>query len=92
MTSHQVTEEITKLIEEIQRLGTTDCDYHRLIHFWQTKTNSIFRAAEGRKVVKFGVLVRDDRCANIFEGIVGTLRAAKVGIHTLVFTSPFRDD
>ncbi|KDQ20442.1 hypothetical protein BOTBODRAFT_26447 [Botryobasidium botryosum FD-172 SS1] len=27
--------------------------------------------------VKFGVLVRDDRCANIFEALVGTLRAAK---------------
>ncbi|KAG8735496.1 hypothetical protein FRC10_010458 [Ceratobasidium sp. 414] len=31
----------------------------------------------GIVVVKFGVLVRDDRCSNIFEALVGTLRAAK---------------
>ncbi|KAG8723236.1 hypothetical protein FRC09_004171 [Ceratobasidium sp. 395] len=31
----------------------------------------------GIAVVKFGVLVRDDRCSNIFEALVGTLRAAK---------------
>ena len=33
--------------------------------------------AEGQVVVKFGVLFRDDRCANLFEAMVGTLRAAK---------------
>jgi hypothetical protein len=27
--------------------------------------------------VKFGVLFADERCANIFEALVGTLRAAK---------------
>lgn len=27
--------------------------------------------------VPFGVLFHDDRCANIFEALVGTLRAAK---------------
>jgi len=27
--------------------------------------------------VKFGVLFADDRCANIFEALVGTLRAGK---------------
>ena len=27
--------------------------------------------------VKFGVLFADTRCANIFEALVGTLRAAK---------------
>lgn len=27
--------------------------------------------------VKFGTLFHDDRCANIFEALVGTLRAAK---------------
>lgn len=27
--------------------------------------------------VKFGVIFNDDRCANIFEALVGTLRAAK---------------
>ncbi|KAM9840160.1 costars family protein ABRACL [Aulostomus maculatus] len=32
---------------------------------------------EGQTCVKFGVLFNDDRCANIFEALVGTLRAAK---------------
>ncbi|KAF8594616.1 hypothetical protein BDV93DRAFT_458604 [Ceratobasidium sp. AG-I] len=32
---------------------------------------------QGIAVVKFGKLVRDDRCSNIFEALVGTLRAAK---------------
>lgn len=27
--------------------------------------------------VKFGILFNDDRCANIFEALVGTLKAAK---------------
>ena len=27
--------------------------------------------------MKFGVLFSDERCANIFEALVGTLRAAK---------------
>ncbi|XP_053300738.1 costars family protein ABRACL [Pleuronectes platessa] len=31
----------------------------------------------GQTTVKFGVLFSDDRCANIFEALVGTLRAAK---------------
>ncbi|XP_037100909.1 costars family protein ABRACL [Syngnathus acus] len=33
--------------------------------------------AEGQTSVKFGVLFNDDRCANIFEALVGTLKAAK---------------
>ena len=33
--------------------------------------------ADGQISVKFGVLFRDDRCANLFEALVGTLRAAK---------------
>uniref|UniRef100_A0A8C6SYG6 Costars family protein ABRACL n=1 Tax=Neogobius melanostomus TaxID=47308 RepID=A0A8C6SYG6_9GOBI len=33
--------------------------------------------ASGQMSVKFGVLFSDDRCANIFEALVGTLRAAK---------------
>ncbi|XP_031717479.1 costars family protein ABRACL [Anarhichas minor] len=33
--------------------------------------------ADGQTRVKFGVLFNDDRCANIFEALVGTLRAAK---------------
>ncbi|MQM21084.1 hypothetical protein Taro_054117 [Colocasia esculenta] len=32
---------------------------------------------DGSFKVKFGVLFNDDRCANIFEALVGTLRAAK---------------
>jgi len=33
--------------------------------------------ADGNIAVKFGVLFADDRCANIFEALVGTLKAAK---------------
>lgn len=33
--------------------------------------------ADGKTMVKFGVLFNDDRCANIFEALVGTLKAAK---------------
>lgn len=33
--------------------------------------------ADGKTTVKFGVLFSDDRCANIFEALVGTLKAAK---------------
>eukprot|EP00842_Homolaphlyctis_polyrhiza_P005075 jgi/Hompol1/5569/HPOL_000421-RA len=35
------------------------------------------QGADGRWSVKYGVLVKDDRVANIFEALVGTLRAAK---------------
>lgn len=33
--------------------------------------------ASGQMVVKFGVLFKDDKCANLFEALLGTLRAAK---------------
>ncbi|XP_020611504.1 costars family protein ABRACL-like [Orbicella faveolata] len=33
--------------------------------------------ADGQITVKFGVIFSDDRCANIFEALVGTLKAAK---------------
>lgn len=33
--------------------------------------------ADGKVTVKFGILFADDRCANLFEALVGTLRAAK---------------
>ena len=33
--------------------------------------------SEGKVSVKFGVIFRDDKCANLFEALVGTLRAAK---------------
>ncbi|KAI3895840.1 hypothetical protein MKW98_025631 [Papaver atlanticum] len=32
---------------------------------------------DGSYKVTFGVMFHDDRCANIFEALVGTLRAAK---------------
>lgn len=35
------------------------------------------RNAEGRITVTFGTLFNDPRCANLFETLVGTLRAAK---------------
>lgn len=37
----------------------------------------IFTGAEDHYEVTFGVLFHDDDCANIFEALVGTLRAAK---------------
>ena len=42
-------------------------------------TNIVFLHldADGKLSVKFGVLFRDDRCANLFEALVGTLKAAK---------------
>ncbi|XP_062568902.1 costars family protein ABRACL-like [Saccostrea cucullata] len=33
--------------------------------------------SDGNVCVTFGTLFNDDRCANIFEALVGTLRAAK---------------
>ncbi|PWS22515.1 hypothetical protein DKP78_17985, partial [Enterococcus faecium] len=33
--------------------------------------------ADGKISVKFGVLFNDEKCANLFEALVGTLRAAK---------------
>lgn len=33
--------------------------------------------ADGNVTVTFGVLFNDDKCANIFEALVGTLKAAK---------------
>ncbi|KAM9497091.1 costars family protein ABRACL [Clarias gariepinus] len=35
------------------------------------------RNADGKLSVKFGVLFNDDKCANLFEALVGTLKAAK---------------
>ncbi|XP_063297278.1 costars family protein ABRACL [Pelobates fuscus] len=32
---------------------------------------------DGKLSVTFGVLFADDKCANLFEALVGTLRAAK---------------
>ncbi|XP_067239241.1 costars family protein ABRACL [Chanodichthys erythropterus] len=33
--------------------------------------------SDGKTTVKFGVLFNDDQCANLFEALVGTLKAAK---------------
>ncbi|KYO19095.1 costars family protein ABRACL isoform B [Alligator mississippiensis] len=33
--------------------------------------------ADGKMSVKFGVLFADEKCANLFEALVGTLKAAK---------------
>ncbi len=33
--------------------------------------------SDGNVAVTFGVLFADDKCANLFEALVGTLRAAK---------------
>ncbi|KAM9315849.1 costars family protein ABRACL [Gastrophryne carolinensis] len=35
------------------------------------------RDQDGKVKVKFGVLFHDDQCANLFEAMVGTLKAAK---------------
>ncbi|KAM9475644.1 costars family protein ABRACL [Clarias gariepinus] len=32
---------------------------------------------DGKISVKFGVLFNDDKCANLFEALLGTLKAAK---------------
>ncbi|KAF8369388.1 hypothetical protein HHK36_032599 [Tetracentron sinense] len=44
-------------------------------YIWRTK--SITSCKLGGNRVTFGVLFNDDKCANIFEALVGTLRAAK---------------
>ncbi|KAG8753544.1 hypothetical protein FRC14_005945 [Serendipita sp. 396] len=51
--------------EEIEQLKT---EIKRL-----AGSNSV----DGHPAVKFGIIVRDDRCSNIFEALVGTLKAAK---------------
>ena len=33
--------------------------------------------SDGKISVKFGTLFEDEKCANLFEALVGTLRAAK---------------
>ncbi|KAK7092933.1 costars family protein ABRACL-like [Littorina saxatilis] len=35
------------------------------------------QAEDGHPEVTFGVLFNDEKCANLFEALVGTLRAAK---------------
>lgn len=45
---------------------------HKFIHFLLLPADG-----DGQTSVKFGVLFSDERCANIFEALVGTLKAAK---------------
>ncbi|KAG6937029.1 ABRA C-terminal like [Chelydra serpentina] len=37
----------------------------------------LIKYADGKLSVKFGVLFADEKCANLFEALVGTLKAAK---------------
>ncbi|KAF9610468.1 hypothetical protein IFM89_022432 [Coptis chinensis] len=50
--------------EEVERL------IEEIKRLGQTQPDGSFK-------VTFGVLFHDDRCANLFEALVGTLRAAK---------------
>lgn len=43
-----------------------------MLHFFLS-----FLDADGTLSVKFGVLFADEKCANLFEALVGTLKAAK---------------
>lgn len=43
----------------------------------QEEIRRLGKADGGNVVVTFGTLFHDDRCANVFEALVGTLRAAK---------------
>lgn len=51
---------------------------------------------EGGYTIKFGVLFRDDDCANVFEALVGTLKAAKkrkiIEFPGQMLLSPTHDD
>ncbi|KAL5248689.1 hypothetical protein ACHWQZ_G017770 [Mnemiopsis leidyi] len=51
---------------------------------------------DGTWTVKFGVLFNDTECANLFEALVGTLRAAKkrkvVTFQGQMLLSPTHDD
>jgi hypothetical protein len=71
-----VEEEIVKLIEEMKRLGSPSTDGKGILTvkfgilvlvFIFFYTNSLFEYVHRR----------DDRIANILEGLVGTLKAAK---------------
>lgn len=48
-----------------------------LYHSKYNNLSSSFTDADGKISVKFGVLFNDDKCANLFEALVGTLKAAK---------------
>mmetsp|Transcript_52302 Transcript_52302/g.106611 ORF Transcript_52302/g.106611 Transcript_52302/m.106611 type:complete len:84 (+) Transcript_52302:23-274(+) len=54
------------------------------------------RGEDGILKCKFGALIKDDKCSNIFEAIVGTLRAAKkkkiITFEGQMLLSPTHDD
>ncbi|OXB68444.1 hypothetical protein ASZ78_010065 [Callipepla squamata] len=66
-TTMNVEHEINLLVEEIRRLGTKSKHCNLSDH----------TDADGQVSVKFGVLFADEKCANLFEALVGTLKAAK---------------
>ncbi len=68
-TQAVVNEEVEKLKEEIKRLGDKQTDGSYTVTFG--KVDIIF------SWLIFSQLFNDDRVANIFEALVGTLRAAK---------------
>ncbi|CAI9283017.1 unnamed protein product [Lactuca saligna] len=83
-------EEVEKLKVEIQRLGSKQDDgsykgfdlYNelKLAMFKTLRFNNLpmdIRSRAAECLVTFGLLFHDDRYANIFEALVGTLRAAK---------------
>ena len=61
-----------------------------------TYSFSSYRNAEGKLTCKFGALIHDDRCSNIFEALVGPLRAAKkkkiLTFEGQMLLSPAHDD
>eukprot|EP00283_Hemiselmis_rufescens_P011410 CAMPEP_0173435454 /NCGR_PEP_ID=MMETSP1357-20121228/15123_1 /TAXON_ID=77926 /ORGANISM="Hemiselmis rufescens, Strain PCC563" /LENGTH=82 /DNA_ID=CAMNT_0014400435 /DNA_START=119 /DNA_END=367 /DNA_ORIENTATION=- len=54
------------------------------------------KGEDGKLRCKFGALIKDDKCSNIFEAIVGTLRAAKkqkkITFEGQMLLSPTHDD
>ncbi len=76
-----VDHEIGLLITELQRLGSPNTSFGGAVtvrspaptHRAQAQT----RLTRLTHQCPFGVLVRDERCGDVFEALVGTLRAAK---------------
>ncbi|XP_012818070.1 costars family protein ABRACL isoform X1 [Xenopus tropicalis] len=70
-----VDHEVNLLVEEIRRLGSKG--------IWnglgaaEGLKHPMEVCNDGKLSVKFGVLFSDDKCANLFEALVGTLKAAK---------------
>ncbi|KAL4289619.1 hypothetical protein GQ457_14G007440 [Hibiscus cannabinus] len=76
----KVEEEVERLKQEIQRFGHIQPDgFYKFDGDYYTVINIVLARHAKRWIiwVTFGVLFHDDRCANIFEALVGTLRAAK---------------